>query len=67
MFRGTCSIAETVADLDGLDVGSLDRSAVQAAFAELARVKGWHDGLHVRLTAPLARACGGVAIDLAGR
>lgn len=50
MFRGTCSIAETVADLDGLDVGSLDRSAVQAAFAELARVKGWHDGLHVRLT-----------------
>ena len=50
MFSGTCSIAETVADLDGLDVGSLDRNAVQAAFAELARVKGWHDGLHVRLT-----------------
>ena len=48
------SVAARVAALDGLDASSLDRGGVQAALSSLGVVRGWHDGLHVRLTRRLA-------------
>ena len=44
------AVAQRVAELDSLDVTLLDRPGVQAALSSLAVVRGWHDGLHVRLT-----------------
>jgi hypothetical protein len=44
------AVAVMVAALDSLDVASLDRPGVQSALSSLSRVRGWHDGLHVRLT-----------------
>ncbi len=49
------AVAERVAQLDALDVGGLDRAGVQAAMASLVSVRGWHDGLHVRLSRRLAQ------------
>ena len=44
------TVAVTVAALDALEVADLDRPGVHAALSSLARVRGWHDGLHARLT-----------------
>jgi len=47
---GVSPLVGLVAELEVVDVAGLDLGGVRAGLSGLATVKGWHDGLHVRLS-----------------